>query len=269
MEVNYTTESVGARHQRRMQGWSYAPDGVVADDAGQSKGRHHGSKCGVRRHNSESQKRSDASGVRQAALHGFGERIRRNDFNLWLCSGSGLLRLGRHGDDGWRPCDGSVLRDDASAHHVVLQVDVEVIFLADRQQELRNVVGVERRGLRWKTGRQIGVADVNDVMDGRDLAWNNRCDVSSRLGGEIDDDGSGFHGLDVLLQDQNRRFAARNQSGGDDDVDLLALLREQSHLGIDELLAHLLRVPAGSRTFFLDVNGQKLRAHRLDLLLRG
>lgn len=57
-----------------------------------------------------------------------------------------------------------------------------------------------------------------------------------------------------------------NEGGGDDDVHLFALLGEQRHLGVDELLGHLLGVAADAVAGLLDVHLQRLRPEGLELL---
>ena len=65
---------------------------------------------------------------------------------------------------------------------------------------------------------------------------------------------------------QPRRRLAGDQRGGDDDVDVLGLLGvELGGLAV-EVLAHLLGVAGGGRTFVVDRDAQELGAHRLDLL---
>ncbi len=48
------------------------------------------------------------------------------------------------------------------------------------------------------------------------------------------------------LRDELGCRLARDQGGGDDDVDVFALPREQRHFGGDEFRRHLLRVAAGA-----------------------
>ena len=63
-----------------------------------------------------------------------------------------------------------------------------------------------------------------------------------------------------------RRELTWDQRCADEDVHLFALLSEQSHLGIDELLGHLLGVATHAVPRLLDVDFQRLRPKRLELL---
>ena len=109
----------------------------------------------------------------------------------------------------------------------------------------------------------VHAVDVDDLAGLRVLA------VAALLGREIDDDRAGLHQLDHVLEPQLRRRLARDQRGRDDDVDFLRLRAEQRVLGVEELLAHLLRVAALPFARLLDRDGQELAAERLHLLLGG
>ena len=68
------------------------------------------------------------------------------------------------GRRGW-PHQLAVFQDDRSSDHFILEIDVKVILLTDRQQEFRDVVGVQRRSLRRQAAREIGQTDVDDILE--------------------------------------------------------------------------------------------------------
>ena len=80
------------------------------------------------------------------------------------------------------------------------------------------------------------------------------------LGREVDDHGAGLHRLDHARRSTaaGRRLAG-DERGGDDDVDVLRLLPEEGHLGLDELLAHHLGVAAGAGAFLLEIDARGTR----------
>ncbi len=90
--------------------------------------------------------------------------------------------------------------------------------------------------------------------------------VAAGLGGQVDHHRARLHRLDHVLEPQLGRRLAGDERGGDDDVDLGRLLAEQGHLGVDELLAHLLGVAALALARLGDLDGQELGAHRLHLI---
>ena len=48
--------------------------------------------------------------------------------------------------------------------HAVVQIDAEIRRRAHGQQELRDIVGEQRAGLRRQAGRQVRVPDARDVV---------------------------------------------------------------------------------------------------------
>jgi len=69
-----------------------------------------------------------------------------------------------------------------------------------------------------------------------------------------------------LLGDQRWRWFSRNECGGDDDVDLPALLHKELHLCFDEFIGHDLGIAAAPGSVFLDVDFDEVGTERLDLL---
>jgi hypothetical protein len=113
---------------------------------------------------------------------------------------------------------------------------------------------------------QVGVADDRHAGVLDRLAGLGQLAVAAGLGREIDDHRAGLHRLDHVGQPQLGRRLAGDERGRDDDVDLGRLLAEQRHLGVDELLAHLLGVAALTLARLGDLDGQELGAHRLHLI---
>ena len=54
----------------------------------------------------------------------------------------------------------------------------------------------------------------------------------------------------------------------DNDVNVLALFHEESHLSLDELLGHLLGISSPAVTRLLDIDFQELSTERLNLFTR-
>lgn len=64
-----------------------------------------------------------------------------------------------------------------------------------------------------------------------------------------------------MLNENHLYCLTWNQSGGDDDIDLFALLFEKSHLGIVELLAHLFGIST-----LIQVNTRMIKEKREDYI---
>mmetsp|Transcript_68616 Transcript_68616/g.191179 ORF Transcript_68616/g.191179 Transcript_68616/m.191179 type:complete len:296 (-) Transcript_68616:581-1468(-) len=141
---------------------------------------------------------------------------------------------------------------------------------AGRHDELLLVVAEKRRRGRREARVDVGVADALDAIRGGDeLVGHRRRDVAAALRRQVDRHAAGLHHVDHVLRDEHGRLAARDLRSGDDDVDLLALLLEHDGRGVEPLLRHLLGVPARALARLLEIDLQKLAAHRLDLLLHG
>ena len=129
----------------------------------------------------------------------------------------------------------------------------------------------------WKAGDKVSVTQAGDAVGGHELlVLDGRLDVATRLGGQVDDDTARLHAatksespwevvlsaleMDVglgnapctispihhSLRDHLRRGATGNQSGGDDDVDVLALLGKKTRRSGVPLGGHLLGVASRS-----------------------
>src|SRR5438128_7623089 len=100
------------------------------------------------------------------------------------------------------------------------------------------------------------------------LTWFRQGAVSALLGGQIDNNGAGAHGLNHVLGDQDRRFFSRNEGRRDDHV-------SPSHAFFHKLLLlliELLGLGFGVAGLFLGIFGlqgqlNKFAAQTLDLLL--
>jgi hypothetical protein len=98
--------------------------------------------------------------------------------------------------------------------------------------------------LRSQAARQIGVADEGDAVPHHHIARVGEFAVAALLGSQVDDDAARLHALDHAGSNQFGRRLARDEGGGDDDVDVHRLAGKEVHLRLDELGAHLLGVTA-------------------------
>ena len=96
-------------------------------------------------------------------------------------------------------------------------------------------------------------------------------DIAAGLDREVDDDRSGSQRGDHRLCQQDRRLAAGNEGGADDDVGALQDLGDLFALAALEILPHLAGIAFGGfrRTGGRFVDGDKAGAKALDLLLGG
>ena len=167
---------------------------------------------------------------------------------LLLGGGHGGALLGQgggHHHDGrvGGPGHLAVVEDDGAAHHVVRHVEVGVVLVPGHgEQQLRDVVGVEGGGLGGEAGGQVRVADVGHVVVDGALPGGDRLDVAASLGGEIHHHAAGLHVVHHVLLDEDGSLPAGDESCGDDNINILALIMEQFHFCFNKLLGHLLGV---------------------------
>merc|ERR1719376_1531416 len=135
--------------------------------------------------------------------------------------------------------------------------------------QLGQVVGVEGGCLGWKTGWQISVADVSNIVVHSHLPGCDCLNVAPSLCCEVNNDAARLHIVNHVLLDQDGGLPARNKGGGDHDVNILALVVEQLHLRLDELLGHLLGITSLGAAILLNFNLKKFTSHRFDLLLHS
>ena len=127
---------------------------------------------------------------------------------------------------------------------------------------------VKLAGLRGQAAGQVGIADQGDaVVAPRDLVRLGEFAITALLGREIDDHAAVFHGFDHFGADQPGRGLAGDERGGDDDVHLFGLGREQGHFGGDKFRAHGLGIAARAAALLGKIQHEEFRAHALDLLL--
>lgn len=107
----------------------------------------------------------------------------------------GLLRGRRRRDDRRRRHRArcrreahAVVQHDGPADDLVLQVDRVLAVAADREQELGDVVRVERGRLRGEPGREVRVANDGDALVGVGLARLGHRTVTTSFSSEVDDD---------------------------------------------------------------------------------
>merc|ERR1719370_2560323 len=118
-----------------------------------------------------------------------------------------------------------------------------------------------------KTRRQVSVADVGDVVVDGDLPGRDSLNVAASLSCEVNNNASRLHVINHVFLDQDGSLLARNKGCSDHDINILALVVEQLHLCLDELLRHLLGITSLSAAVLLNLHLQELASHRLDLLL--
>ena len=166
----------------------------------------------------------------------------------------------------------ALVRYHRSFDNLVVEVDGEVPLgttgvRSHGLEELRDVVREERRRLPREPARQIRISDVRDTLAVHvQLTWLGRLYVTTRLGSQVHDDRAWLHRVHHLLGDQPRRGFAWDECGGDDHIHLLRLLGEQLHFRLDEVGAHLLRVPTGSLLKLESWHFEELATHRAHLL---
>ena len=159
--------------------------------------------------------------------------------------------------------------DDGAADDVVLEIHRERAGAAELVQEVRQVGAVQVAGDRRHAARHVRVPEDDDPVVYGAGAGLGEVAVAALLSRHVDDHGARLHGLDHVLQPQLRGGLAGDQRRRDDDVDLLGLLAEEGHLGVDELLAHRLGVAAATLAALLDLDGEELAAEALDLVAHG
>mmetsp|Transcript_20826 Transcript_20826/g.67442 ORF Transcript_20826/g.67442 Transcript_20826/m.67442 type:complete len:892 (+) Transcript_20826:7-2682(+) len=272
-----TADGVRDAHERGVERGLHARDAVVAHHAREEEGGDEGDERRARP--------AEAEGDEDAERGGDGERrLGRGDprgRRLWrlFCDGDrlrlllddglrggGLLRRRRR-----RPRDGAHLGDERRAHGVILVVDEEAALLrvAHREEEVGEVVGEERGGGARCAAHEVSVANHGDAVRRLDhLVLLGADDVAARGCGEVHRHGARLEERHRLVRDEGGSLLARDERRRDNNVALRALLLKESHFSLDELLRHLLGVPARALARLLDVDGEKLGAHRLNLLAR-
>ena len=182
--------------------------------------------------------------------------------------GSGCRR-GRDVYRWWGPGGFTVADDGNRPLNRVPEIQDELpIFLGGHQlQQIHHVRAVQLRRLDGQAARQVGVADDRHAVVGYHRPILDRAlDVAAVFGGHVDDHIARLHRCHHLRGDDPRSRTARDQRGGDDDVDVLALLGVQLRLAGFVVFAHLLGV-AGARYLRLGrFDRQILPAKGFDLI---
>ena len=178
--------------------------------------------------------------------------------------GLGLGRRGRQLGRRRRPGELAVPDHGEAADRVVLEIDedVAVLGLAQFLGQAQQVVRVQRGRLLGQAAEQVGVADDGHAVAHHRLAGHGQFAVAALLGREVDDHAARLHALHHLGGDQLGRGLARDQRGGDDDVDFPRLLRVHRALRGLEALAHHLGVAAAARALFLVIDLDELATER-------
>ena len=92
----------------------------------------------------------------------------------------------------------------------------------------------------------VGVADAPHVVGrvGKDLVGDSGLDVAASDGSEIDGAAAVRHRVDELAADELRRWLARDQGSGDDDVGRRRFAEKHPICRLEPLFGHFLGVPA-------------------------
>ena len=108
----------------------------------------------------------------------------------------------------------------------------------------------------------------NTIVDVQLARYGNLA-VSSRLRCKIYNHAPLFHRGYHVLGDELWSRLARNQSRRNDDVNFFALVHEEAHFLLDELLAHYLGITTNASTVFLEGDLKELPSETFDLFSRS
>ena len=133
---------------------------------------------------------------------------------------------------------------------------------------MSQVGGIQLAGLGRQPAGHVRVTNQGDAVLDDHLIGFGQFTVTALLSGQVNHHAAVFHAFHHLGGPQFRRGPARDQGGGNHDIDVFCLLGEQRHFGRDEFIAHDLGVAALARTVLIfEVQHQELGAHTLHLLL--
>src|SRR6185369_8807895 len=159
---------------------------------------------------------------------------------------------------------------DAEDELVVVRKHRPLLLLVpEGAQEIVEVAREQRRGVGGEAAGEVGGADDRYPVADDALAGNRALDIAARLRREVDDHAARAHRRQLRVADQPRRRTPRNEGGGDDDVLLGDVPRDQLGLGLLIVLRHFGRVAAGALAFDPGdaLDEDRLGPERLDLLL--
>ena len=107
--------------------------------------------------------------------------------------------------------------------HIVFHVVIDFTGFFGRQirKHMPDIIGIERRRLRCHTTWKIGIPD-NCHPIGRDnfFIHHGQITIATLFSGQINDHRTGLHQRNHILQPQFGRIAARDERGGDDNINL-------------------------------------------------
>ena len=121
--------------------------------------------------------------------------------------------------------------------------------------------------MQWHASRQVANADDFHPVAVGHLVQDRAFDIAAGLNRKVHNHASGLHRVEHFGGDENRRPASKHLRGGDDDVGVPAGFFHRVPLLLDLFLGQRLRVAILGLAGFAEVNFEKLRAERLDLLL--
>ncbi|MNX95537.1 hypothetical protein D3C86_1278150 [compost metagenome] len=170
-----------------------------------------------------------------------------------------------------RESDLALIGDGRAADDVVFHVVNRLAVLCGRQvgHHVTDVGGIERRGLRRHAAREIRIADDDDAVVGDDaLVGNRQVAIAAAFCREVDDNRTWLHHRYHIGEPQFRGVAARNERGGDDDIDLRSEFAELFELLLAEFRRGGGGITAGGCAVLAlvgEIEIDEFGAHALDL----
>mmetsp|Transcript_34547 Transcript_34547/g.70666 ORF Transcript_34547/g.70666 Transcript_34547/m.70666 type:complete len:233 (-) Transcript_34547:612-1310(-) len=152
-------------------------------------------------------------------------------------------------------------------------INVEVVFHfgslgTHRQEELRNVVTVERTACRRKSACQIGVSKAsNSIVSNDPFIFHSCPNITTSLSSQIHSHASSLHLCNHFFGNHQGSLPSRNRSGSNDNINFFTLLREHLCSSSMPLLTHLLSVSTSTTSIFFVIHLKELTTHCLNLLL--
>ena len=139
----------------------------------------------------------------------------------------------------------AIVGDHGFGDDLVIEVERQFALLVDDVAEQHlHVFAVHLAGMVGNGGGEVLRAEDCDVVLDDGFPHLGKGAVTAPLGGEIDNDAAGLHGLDHLFGDENRRLGSRNRGGGNDHILFRQDLGHQFPLAFEEVLALSFRIAA-------------------------
>ena len=142
-----------------------------------------------------------------------------------------------------------------------------VFFSSSQKWVIRapEVCGVHLTRVRANAAGKVGKPEYAHAANVDFFIDCGALDVAAGFHGEVDDNAAGFHGLNHLFGDDDRRFAAEELCGGDNDIGLGADFRHGLALHGLLLFGKFFRIALFGLSGLAKVDLDEFRAERLDL----